>query len=325
MSMETDKPKFPKKAFLSRARSSSTSISSPSSSELSSYGNRTYSGLDLLADGSEMLANRQLRDLREDLAYSKDDTNGSFSKRNRDDSLSYASLPDEMKVSFSELEETGININDLNFDACPQLIEDAAPSNVTLDLTPNPDDLVEGEAEILQYSSAVSSTSCSDKHKKSNSYSSDAQSYDPYCNKDPNRRDLSNVNAAATYVPISRSESENQSTVISSNLNATQTSGRGSDSSKMNKAGLTGSQSAGSDIGSLIQASSSALSEETGYQNWDTVTELPWADDRLMEEISQVCVLFLPQSIFFFSGLSKKQINSSSELLINNSLFVGHL
>ena len=287
--METDKPTFPKKAFLSRARSSSTSISSggASSSDLALHGSRTYSGLDLLAEGSEMLANRQIKDLRDDAA----DASGSFSKRHRDDSLSYASLPDEMKVSFSELEDTGINLDDLNFNACPQLIEDAAPSNVTLDLTPKPDDLVETEADIMQVNPGVSSTSCTDEYRNSNSDTRFAQNAKSCSGKDPNGRDSDNLNAAPRSNPISRSETEYQSSVISSNSSGRNQASRSDSSSgsiKMNKAGGTGSRSAGSNVSSLIQASSRAVNDN---QSWDTVTELPWADDRLMEEISQVCGL----------------------------------
>ena len=281
--METDKPRFPKKAFLSRARSSSTSIasSSASSTDLTINGSgRTYSGLDLLAEGSEMLANRQLKDLT--------DASGSFSKRSRDDSLSYASLPDEMKVSFSELEDTGITLDDLNFNACPQMIEDAAPSNVTLDLTPkpDPDDLVENETEILPLNQGVSSTSCLDDYKTSDSYHRVAQNIDRFGGKDPRGCDSSNKVDISNTVP--RTETENQSSVITSNFTGTQESRSGSSTgtSKVKKSGGTGNHSAGSGIGSLIQASSGAGNEN---QSWDTVTELPWADDRLMEEISQVC------------------------------------
>ena len=269
----------PKKAFLSRARSSSTSISGSSSASL-----KDLTGLDILASSSELLASKRHKDDSLTFISLPDDVKASFSKRSRDDSLSYASLPDEMKISFSELEETGLKLEDLNF-AIPESIEDAAPSNVTLDLSPRPelstDDV---EPNVPPFSNTISSTSSSNEYETPNNQMHNAQTNNSFVNSSQSVCDSSGMNSSSTYGPMPYSEMEiRNSTVSSNNITCTsQLSGSSSDSNKTKTTDYSRSQSAGTDIGSLLKESSNAITGVAGYQGWETVTELPW------EEISQV-------------------------------------
>lgn len=297
----TEKHRFPKKAFLSRARTSSTSISScsPSSScdminNGCSNSSRTFSGLDLLADSSELLAIKHMKDdSSSNVTSLSDDVKGSFSKRTRDDSLSYASLPDEMKVSFSELEETGISLDDLNFNTCPTSVEDAAPSNVTLDLTPCSDSTTKEENSFLPCSSGCSTTSSSYDYKTVICSTSNIQTFSSFSGQSRTTSGSLNFSSSSMLSSLIQSVTGNHSKTVSSSRML----GNSSDSIKTE---VTWSHSASSDIGALIKASSNALAEEAGYQSWDAVTELPWEDEKLVEEISQVSFTRSYDILFFF-------------------------
>ena len=287
------KARGPKKAFLSRARSSSSSITDFSGSsgtslkELTGLGRSSFSGLDILANSSEIVASKRVQNDSLPYTGSADELKSCFSKRTRDDSLSHISLPDEMKISFSELEDPALNLEDLNFN-CPQSIEDAAPSNVTLDLTPRHDLPSSNEPNLELLSTVVSSTSNEQEFEVSASQVNNGSQCNPYMNSHQNIScDSNDIKTNAPYISVNQSAAETR-TNVTSNITSSQFSGKTS-GSKPGEKDYMENQSAGSELGSLLRESTSAIiTDQTGYERWETVTELPWADDRLVEEITQV-------------------------------------
>ena len=331
----------PKKSFLSRARSSSTSISnfSPNSSSASlkglDPGYPSVSGLDILATSSELVAGKRLLTDTLHQSGSAEELKLSFSKRNRDDSLSCISLPDEMKISFSELDDPTLNLDDLNFNI-PQSIEDAAPSNVTLDLTPKPEpsnvtldptpkpEPRTAETSLEPGSATISSTSnefqydiASDRDtaQMSNEFQHDVTSnretgptstsqyvdyikrktgekYDSYIRNHetiPCDSNAATTDTSISYTPVKQGNIENIASKISNS------ECKASNVKELKDEEYTENQSAGSGLGSLFRESTNAImTNEAEYQRWDTVKELPWADDRLVEELTEVgCFTFL--------------------------------